>query len=65
MASVVRVLSGSGSTILGKNGIQLSCDMFARLMSSSSSPKTIGFIGLGNMGGHMVNNLMKQVNVGL
>ena len=32
---------------------------FARLMSSSSKP-TIGFIGLGNMGGHMANNLMKH-----
>lgn len=29
--------------------------------SMSSTPKNIGFIGLGNMGSHMSNNLMKKV----
>lgn len=42
-----------------KNAIQIS-DVLARFMSSGGS-SNIGFIGLGNMGGFMANNLMKQV----
>lgn len=49
----VRVLSAS------KNAVQIG-DVLARFMSTGGSSK-IGFIGLGNMGGHMANNLMKQV----
>lgn len=44
-----------------KNGVQIG-DMFARAMSSGSG-KNVGFIGLGNMGGHMASNLMKKVCV--
>ncbi|XP_061395915.1 probable 3-hydroxyisobutyrate dehydrogenase, mitochondrial [Musca vetustissima] len=33
---------------------------FVRAMSSQSGGKNIGFIGLGNMGGHMATNLMKK-----
>lgn len=36
-------------------------DMLARLMSTSSGGKRVGFIGLGNMGGFMTKNLMKKV----
>ena len=36
---------------------------FIRSMSSAGSNKNIGFIGLGNMGGHMANNLMKKVGI--
>lgn len=46
-----------------KNAIQIG-DVLARFMSTGGS-SNIGFIGLGNMGGHMVNNLMKQVCVTL
>lgn len=35
-------------------------DMVARYMSTAG-PKKVGFIGLGNMGGFMVKNLMKKV----
>lgn len=42
-----------------KNAVQLN-DVLARFMSSGGS-SNIGFIGLGNMGGFMANNLMKQV----
>ena len=31
-----------------------------RCMSSQSASKNIGFVGLGNMGGHMASNLMKH-----
>jgi len=31
-----------------------------RAMSSQASSKNIGFVGLGNMGGHMATNLMKK-----
>lgn len=44
-----------------KNAMQIS-DVLARFMSSGRSSK-IGFIGLGNMGNHMVSNLMKQVSI--
>lgn len=37
-------------------------DMFVRAMSTASGKK-VGFIGLGNMGGHMASNLMKKVCV--
>lgn len=37
-------------------------NVMGRLLSTSGAANSkIGFIGLGNMGGHMVNNLMKQV----
>lgn len=38
-------------------------DVFARFMSTagSGSGKRVGFIGLGNMGGFMVKNLLKKV----
>lgn len=37
-------------------------DVMARLMSTTgANASKIGFIGLGNMGGHMVSNLMNQV----
>lgn len=42
-----------------KNAMQFS-DVFVRSMSTGG-PKKIGFIGLGNMGGHMASNLMKKV----
>ncbi len=42
-----------------RNAIQIG-DVLARFMSTGGS-SNIGFIGLGNMGGHMANNLMKQV----
>lgn len=42
-----------------KSAIQIG-DVLARFMSTGGS-SNIGFIGLGNMGGHMANNLMKQV----
>lgn len=32
-----------------------------RNMSSSAATANVGFIGLGNMGGHMARNLMKKV----
>lgn len=35
--------------------------LMARLMSSSGGPTNVGFIGLGNMGGHMARNLAKKV----
>lgn len=44
-----------------KNVIQIG-DVLARFMSTGGS-SNIGFIGLGNMGGHMANNLMKQVRI--
>lgn len=44
-----------------KNAIQIG-DVLARFMSTGGS-SNIGFIGLGNMGGHMAYNLMKQVGV--
>ena len=33
---------------------------WVRGMASAAGGKNIGFIGLGNMGGHMASNLMKQ-----
>ncbi|XP_065368259.1 probable 3-hydroxyisobutyrate dehydrogenase, mitochondrial [Calliphora vicina] len=33
---------------------------FVRAMSSQGGSKNIGFVGLGNMGGHMATNLMKN-----
>lgn len=48
----IRVLCAS------KNAAQIG-DVLARFMSTGGS-SNIGFIGLGNMGGHMANNLMKQ-----
>lgn len=56
MASRVLCLTSSF-----KNGVQIG-DMFARAMSTASGKK-VGFIGLGNMGGHMASNLMKKVSV--
>lgn len=47
----------------GKNAKQIS-DILARFASTGSG-SNIGFIGLGNMGGHMANNLMKQVTENL
>lgn len=39
-------------------------DILARYMSTSDFRSSkIGFIGVGNMGHHMVNNLMKKVGI--
>lgn len=51
-----RVLATSGLKVTHMNNVR------ARLMSTGTPlASKIGFIGLGNMGGHMVNNLIKQV----
>lgn len=34
---------------------------FLKYMSTTSGSKNVGFVGLGNMGGHMASNLMKHV----
>lgn len=52
----LRILCSSSS----KNAVQIG-DILARFMSTGAG-SNIGFIGLGNMGGHMANNLIKQVN---
>lgn len=51
----LRVLCSSS----GKNAVQIG-DILSRFMSTGAG-SNIGFIGLGNMGGHMANNLIKQV----
>lgn len=35
---------------------------FLKYMSTSTGQKNVGFVGLGNMGGHMASNLMKHVS---
>lgn len=35
---------------------------FVKYMSTTTGQKNVGFVGLGNMGGHMASNLMKQVS---
>lgn len=35
---------------------------FMKYMSTSAGQKNVGFVGLGNMGGHMASNLMKHVS---
>lgn len=53
-----RVLANSGLKASQMNNVM------ARLMSTGTPMASkIGFIGLGNMGGHMVNNLIKQVDL--
>lgn len=51
----LRILCSSSS----KNAVQIG-DILSRFMSTGAG-SNIGFIGLGNMGGHMANNLIKQV----
>lgn len=36
---------------------------FMKYMSTSTGQKNVGFVGLGNMGGHMASNLMKHVSI--
>lgn len=52
-----------GVLCAGKNSKQI-CDILTRYMSTSDCRTSkIGFIGVGNMGHHMVNNLMKKVRI--
>jgi len=39
---------------------QMNQTLLRRCMSTQSASKNIGFVGLGNMGGHMASNLMKS-----
>lgn len=47
-----------------KNNVNLT-KSFYKCMSSSAANKSlnVGFIGLGNMGARMANNLMKKVKI--
>lgn len=56
-----RVFSKSIALSNAKTNLNLT-ELMARLMSSNAS-HNVGFIGLGNMGGHMARNLAKKVSM--
>ncbi|KAH9306865.1 hypothetical protein KI387_011269, partial [Taxus chinensis] len=62
MASIfMRVLSQSSLVQASRSGLSPSLPSRTRLLSSAANPplERVGFIGLGNMGMHMANNLLK------